>query len=230
MLSVQNLSRRYGNQIALTDVNFQMKEGELLFIIGHSGAGKSTIMKLLTLEERPTSGDIYFQGLPLAHITNSEIPFYRRHLGLVFQGHHLLHDRNIFDNVALPLIIHGYPIAEIKRRVRIALQHVGLANRETAFPKHLSGGQQQRVGIARALVHGPQLLLADEPTGNLDPELSLEIMGLFRQFTTMGMSVIVTTHDLALATKFAKRMLHLEGGRLINKESQVHEFGVEYAD
>lgn len=226
MLSVHKLTKSYGNRFALDELSFQMRQGEVLFVTGHSGAGKSTLLRLLGLMDQPTSGEIYFQGAPITQLTQSQKPLYRRQLGMVFQDHQLLLDRNIFDNVALPLAITGARFRYIEQRVQRVLGLVGLGGRETYFPHELSTGEQQRVGIARALVHKPQLLLADEPTGNLDPDLSLDIMSLFQEFAALGVGVIIATHDITLVGKYAKRLLHLKRGHLYNEENASHQMGV----
>ncbi|HBF07380.1 MAG TPA: cell division ATP-binding protein FtsE [Gammaproteobacteria bacterium] len=226
MLSVHKLTKSYGNRFALDELSFQMRQGEVLFVTGHSGAGKSTLLRLLGLMDRPTSGEIYFHGEPVSQLTPSQMPLYRRQLGMVFQDHQLLMDRNIFDNVALPLAITGAHFKYIEQRVRRVLGLVGLSGRETYFPHELSTGEQQRVGIARALVHKPQLLLADEPTGNLDPDLSLDIMSLFQEFASLGVGVVIATHDITLVGKYAKRLLHLKRGHLYNEENNAHQMGV----
>ena len=227
MLSIQNVCKAYpGSPFELRDLNFQMRAGEVLFITGHSGAGKSTLLRMLGQLEGVDLGEIYFFGVPISKVPKRQMPYYRRLLGMVFQDHQLLLERNVFDNVALPLGVAGVEPDLIKRCVRQALAKVGLAGRETYFPSQLSTGQQQRVGIARAIVHQPKLILADEPTGNLDPDLSLEIMSLFQQIASSGTSVIVATHDISLVTRFAKRLLHLSRGHLMNAETETHELGV----
>ena len=208
MICFDNLSKRYpGGFEALKNVSFEMDAGEMAFLTGHSGAGKSTLLKMLMLMERPTSGN-------LNRLSNSQIPIYRRQVGVVFQNHQLLLDRTVFDNVALPLQVSGYPSSEIGRRVRAALDGVGLLEKEQQKPVALSGGEQQRVGIARAVVHKPRILLADEPTGNLDPELSSEIMALFRRFQNVGVTVLIATHDITLINRMQLRIMHLEEGEL----------------
>jgi cell division transport system ATP-binding protein len=191
-----------------------MDAGEMAFLTGHSGAGKSTLLKMLMLMERPTSGNLLINGKNLNRLSNSQIPIYRRQVGVVFQNHQLLLDRTVFDNVALPLQVSGYPSSEIGRRVRAALDGVGLLEKEQQKPIALSGGEQQRVGIARAVVHKPRILLADEPTGNLDPELSSEIMALFRRFQNVGVTVLIATHDITLINRMQLRIMHLEEGEL----------------
>ena len=215
MICFDNLSKRYpGGFEALKNVSFEMDAGEMAFLTGHSGAGKSTLLKMLMLMERPTSGNLLINGKNLNRLSNSQIPIYRRQVGVVFQNHQLLLDRTVFDNVALPLQVSGYPSSEIGRRVRAALDGVGLLEKEQQKPIALSGGEQQRVGIARAVVHKPRILLADEPTGNLDPELSSEIMALFRRFQNVGVTVLIATHDITLINRMQLRILHLEEGEL----------------
>jgi cell division transport system ATP-binding protein len=186
----------------------------MAFLTGHSGAGKSTLLKLIALLERPSRGQVLINGLNLARIGRRRIPYFRRNIGIIFQDHQLLFDRTVFDNVALPLIIAGQPHREIGRRVRASLDKVGLLGKEKAYPITLSGGEQQRVGIARAVVNKPPLLLADEPTGNLDPELSREIMAIFEDFSQVGVTVLVASHDLALISSLPYRRLTLAQGRL----------------
>ncbi|MGB1243945.1 MAG: cell division ATP-binding protein FtsE [Porticoccaceae bacterium] len=215
MICFDNLSKRYpGGFEALKNVSFEMDAGEMAFLTGHSGAGKSTLLKMLMLMERPTSGNLLINGKNLNRLSNSQIPIYRRQVGVVFQNHQLLLDRTVFDNVALPLQVSGYPSSEIGRRVRAALDGVGLLEKEQQKPVALSGGEQQRVGIARAVVHKPRILLADEPTGNLDPELSSEIMALFRRFQNVGVTVLIATHDITLINRMQLRIMHLEEGEL----------------
>ncbi len=198
----------------MSRVSFELDDGEMVFLTGHSGAGKSTLMKLIIVMERASQGQVFVQGINVNRVADRQIPALRRNIGVVFQNHQLLFDRSVFDNVALPLIISGFPQREVGRRVRAALSKVGLADRERALPVMLSGGEQQRVGIARAVVNRPQLLLADEPTGNLDPELSREIMSLFYQFNQVGVTVMVATHDLDLVARMKKRELVLHEGQM----------------
>ena len=219
MISFKQVSKRYssGHQ-ALKLISFNLAKGEMAFLTGHSGAGKSTLLKLICLMERPTAGQIIINEKDFASVKSRHIPYIRRNIGMIFQDHRLLFDRTVFDNVALPLIISGYPHKEIGRKVRGALDKVGLLSKEKLLPIMLSGGEQQRVGIARAVVNKPPLLLADEPTGNLDPELSAEIMDLFAQFNQVGVSVLIASHDLSLIAKLKYRMLILKQGRLISGE------------
>ena len=186
----------------------------MAFLTGHSGAGKSTLLKLIMLMERPSGGQLRVNGKNLNRLHKSQIPYYRRRVGVVFQNHQLLFDRTVFDNVALPMQVSGAQHRDIERRVRAALDKVGLLNKEKLNPVQLSGGEQQRIGIARAVVHTPRILLADEPTGNLDPSLSVEIMTLFEDFRNVGVSVLVATHDIALISSMGERVLTLDHGRL----------------
>ena len=215
MICFDNLSKRYPSGFeALRNVSFTMDVGEMAFLTGHSGAGKSTLLKMLMLMERPTSGNLLINGKNLNRLSTAQIPMYRRQVGVVFQNHQLLLDRTVFENVALPLQVSGYPAVEIGRRVRAALDGVGLLDKERERPMTLSGGEQQRVGIARAVVHKPRILLADEPTGNLDPELSSEIMALFRRFQSVGVTVLIATHDISLINRMQLRIMRLEDGGL----------------
>ncbi len=215
MIQFSGVYKRYPNHFeALSGLSFQLKKGEMAFLTGHSGAGKSTLLKLIALIERATYGQIVVNDLNLTRLPKRKVPYYRRNIGIVFQDHHLLHDRTVFDNVALPLVIAGESHREIGRRVRAALDKVGLLSKERHFPISLSGGEQQRVGIARAVVNRPPILLADEPTGNLDPELSREIMHLFEQFNQVGTTVFIATHDLELIHTLPYRHITLASGRL----------------
>ena len=216
MIQFQNIGKRYLSGVeALSHISFSMSPGEMAFLTGHSGAGKSTVLKLLILMERPSEGALNVAGQDIGKLHATRIPFYRRHIGVVFQDHQLLPERNVFDNVALPLRICGYPERDLARRVRAALDKVGLLTKEKHFPLSLSGGEQQRVGIARAVVNKPPLLIADEPTGNLDPDLSAEIMALFQEFSRVGVTVLIATHDLELVHRFSRREMVLQRGRLI---------------
>ncbi len=202
MIQFNNVSKRYENgHDALKHVNMNLDKGEMAFLTGHSGAGKSTLLKLISLVERSTRGEVLVNGIDLSKVPNRRIPYVRRNIGMIFQDHRLLFDRSVYDNVALPLIIAGYQHKEIGRRVRAALDKVGLLTKEKLEPIMLSGGEQQRVGIARAIVNKPPIVLADEPTGNLDPELSTEIMGLFQQFNQVGVSLLIASHDLGLIAR-----------------------------
>lgn len=215
MIRFSEVYKRYSNQHeALSGLSFELKKGEMAFLTGHSGAGKSTLLKLIALIERSSHGQVWVNNQNLTRLPKWKVPYYRRKIGLVFQDHNLLHDRTVFDNVALPLIIAGENHREIGRRVRAALDKVGLLGKERSLPIALSGGEQQRVGIARAVVNRPPVLLADEPTGNLDPALSREIMDLFEQFNQVGVTVFIATHDLELINQMPYRRITLEQGRL----------------
>lgn len=215
MIRFEQVSKRYpGGFEALSNVNFSLKKGEMAFLTGHSGAGKSTLLKLIALLEWPTSGQLIVNGLHLNHLKKRDVAAHRSQIGITFQSPYLLNDRTVFDNVALPLQIQGMPYPMIAKRVHAALDMVGLLRKEKMMPLHLSGGEQQRVGIARAVVHKPALLLADEPTGNLDPKLTTEIMSLFEQFNQVGVSVLIATHDLALIARMKHRIVLLKGGRM----------------
>ena len=217
MIHFEKVTKRYEDGYeALSELSFHVSQGEMAFLTGHSGAGKSTLLKLIMLMERVTRGKVTVSGRDLAEIKRRKTPYYRRNIGLVFQDHQLLFDRSVFDNVALPLVISGADPRDIGRRVRAALDKVGLLSKEKLLPLALSGGEQQRVGIARAVVNRPALLLADEPTGNLDPELSAEIMRLFEQFNQVGVTVMIATHDLSLIARMKHRILTLQQGRLMS--------------
>tara|TARA_Y100001001_G_C8001675_1_gene306508 strand:+ start:477 stop:1169 length:693 start_codon:yes stop_codon:yes gene_type:complete len=216
MIEFRQVTKRYdSDHTALRQVNFHLDRGELAFLTGHSGAGKSTLLKLIMVMERPTAGEVIVGGQKLNSLPRRQIPYIRRHIGVVFQNHQLLFDRTVFDNVAMPLEVMGASPDDIGRRVRAALDKVGLLNKEKMNPMQLSGGEQQRVGIARAVVNKPPVLLADEPTGNLDPELSADIMHLFTEFSQVGVTVLIATHDIALIDQMNKRRLTLDHGRMI---------------
>jgi cell division transport system ATP-binding protein len=217
MIRFDNVSKRYESGLdALKRVNFELEAGEMAFLTGPSGAGKSTLLKLLMLMERPSSGTLLINGKNLNRLSRSSIPSYRRQIGVVFQNHQLLSDRTVFDNVALPLQILGYPSSETGRRVRAALDGVGLLDKEAKSPLTLSGGEQQRVGIARAVVHKPKILLADEPTGNLDEETGKSIEALLFEINKeKGTTLIIVTHDLELAQK-THQIIKIKGGTIIH--------------
>jgi cell division transport system ATP-binding protein len=217
MIRFDRVSKRYaGGCQALSELSFEIDASEMLFLTGHSGAGKSTLLRLIGLLERPSRGSILMQGTNLSKVRKRGVPFVRRQVGMIFQDHRLLHDRTVFDNVAMPLVIAGVRRGELGRRVRAALDKVNLLDKERMFPLTLSGGEQQRVGIARAIVARPPVVLADEPTGNLDPGLSAGIMQLFAQLNETGMCVIIASHDLELVRRMNRRVLVLENGRLID--------------
>ena len=215
MISLSHVSKRYpGGHEALHDVGFAIAAGELVIITGHSGAGKTTLLKLLVAIERPTSGSVIVNGQNVGALKPRAVPFLRRKFGLVFQDHKLLFDRNVYENVALPLHIAGYSARDAARRVRAALDNVALLPHEKALPITLSGGEQQRLCIARALVHRPAIILADEPTGNLDAEYATEIGGLFRSFSQVGVTVVIATHDQALLARLRPRVVALRQGKV----------------
>lgn len=216
MIRFDQVSKRYeGGHEALSQLSFEVAAGEMAFVTGHSGAGKSTLLKLLGLIERPSHGVVTLEGQNLAKVGRSGIPKLRRRVGMVFQDHRLLMDRTVFANVELPLMIGGMAPNERSKRVRAALEKVGLLSYERQLPATLSAGEQQRVGIARAIVAKPMLLIADEPTGNLDPTLAVEIMGLFAEFQSVGTTVLIASHDLPLIKKMKKRVIVLDHGRLV---------------
>lgn len=216
MISFKNVNKTYpGGFLALKQVSFELKAGEMAFLTGHSGAGKSTLLKLMSLMEKPSSGSIQINGTELANIKYKQVPYVRRGIGMIFQHHNLLMDRTVFDNVALPLIIEGYGAKEIRKRVEAALEKVHLTSKIRCYPYMLSGGEQQRVGIARAIVNKPPLILADEPTGNLDPKLSLDIIKLFEEFNAVGVTVLIATHDLGLIARMKYRTLTIKQGTMI---------------
>jgi cell division transport system ATP-binding protein len=216
MLSFKQVYKRYPDAgEALSDVSFHLDKGEMAFLTGRSGAGKSTLLKLVAMMEKSTRGKVILDGHNLSTISEWRIPYLRRHLGLIFQDYKLLNDRTVSDNVALPLIVSGVNHQEISRRVRAALDKVGLLGKERKYPLALSGGEQQRVGIARAIVNKPRLILADEPTGNLDPELSMEVMLMFEEFKRVGVTVLIATHDIDLINSLGYRVLKLDKGHLL---------------
>lgn len=215
MIHFDHVCKRYaGGHDAVSELSFHIDPGEMVFLTGHSGAGKSTLLKLIALIERPSRGQIVINGQNLGAVKRRHVPYYRRQIGVIFQDHKLLTDRTVFDNVALPLIIQGLRLAEIGRRARAALDQVGLLGKEREYPLALSSGEQQRVGIARAVVNRPPVLIADEPTGNLDPALSRDIMELFQRFNQVGVTVLIASHDHRLIAGLGKRVLGLEQGRL----------------
>lgn len=222
MITFDNVAKRYpGGYEALSGVSLHLDPATMTFLTGHSGAGKSTLLKLITLIERPSHGQIIVNGKNFSRVRRRQIPYLRRDIGIIFQNHKLLNDRTIFDNVALPLVIAGYSHREVQRRVRAALDKVSLLGKENAFPIMLSGGEQQRVGIARAVVNKPPVILADEPTGNLDPELSEEIMHLFEQFNQVGVTVLIASHDLDLIDRMGFPVLTLDHGRLVSNKAPI---------
>ena len=218
MIRFDHVFKRYPNgRDALSGVSFNIESGALTFLTGHSGAGKSSILKLIALIERPSRGQVIVNSQNTSGVKPRGIPHFRRQIGMVFQDHKLLHDRPVADNVALPLVIAGVPRREIDKRVRAALDQVGLLGREKSRPLELSTGEQQRVGIARAVVAKPTLLIADEPTGNLDPELALEVMKLFKRFSEVGVTVVIASHDVHLIDQVGARRIVLSKGCVVGE-------------
>jgi cell division transport system ATP-binding protein len=216
VIRFEQVTKRYPQRgDALKGLSFELKPGEMAFLTGHSGAGKSTLLRLIGLLERPTRGRVTVNGRDLASLPRRHIPAHRREIGMIFQYHRLLPERSVFDNVALPLVVAGMHRREIGRRARAALDQVGLLRFERALPLTLSSGEQQRVGIARAVVARPPVILADEPTGNLDPALSREIFHLFERFHQVGVSLLIATHDMELVASMGHRTLRLHEGRLV---------------
>ena len=216
MITFDNVSMRYADgREALSEINFEIGRGEIAFVAGHSGAGKSTLLKLILAIETCSVGQVIVNGSNINRLASRRVPFHRRQIGAVFQDHQLLIDRTVGENVALPLRICGFNSSEAKRRVRAALDKVGLLSKERLYPPSLSGGEQQRVGIARAVVNRPSIILADEPTGNLDPELSAEVMHVFQQFRNVGVSLLIASHDTTLISRLNYRTLTLRKGQLV---------------
>lgn len=216
MIQFEQVSKVYsGGHMALQKVSFHLHAGEMAFLTGHSGAGKSTLLKLISVQERPSDGRILFNRQDLSTISRADIPFVRRQIGMIFQDHRLLLDRTVFHNVAIPLEIAGMSPRDIQKRVMAALDKVHLHDKAQHYPMMLSGGEQQRVGIARAIVTMPPLLLADEPTGNLDTDLAHEIMRLFRELNDLGVAVLIASHDQGLIEESGQRKLVLQEGRLV---------------
>jgi cell division transport system ATP-binding protein len=215
MIVFDKVAKRYPNgREALAGVSLRVNPGEMVFLTGKSGAGKSSVLKLIALLERPTRGTVLVNGRNTNTLRSGHIPAFRRNIGVVFQDHKLLADRPVYDNVALPLIVSNTPMREIDKRVRAALDQVGLLGKERMLPLELSVGEQQRVGIARAVVSKPPLLIADEPTGNLDPDLAREVMRLFKRFQDVGVTVVVATHDVDLVRELGQREIHIENGKV----------------
>ena len=221
MIRLEDVTKRYpGGHDALKGLSLSVETGEMVFVTGHSGAGKSTLLRLIALIERPSSGQVIVDGVNTRRVSRRRIPGYRRQIGMVFQDHKLLYDRPVFDNVALPLVIAGIGHREAARKVRAALDQVSLLHKEKQAPETLSSGEQQRVGIARAIVSRPKLLIADEPTGNLDPDLSLEVMRIFRRFNEVGVTLLIASHDIALIDQLGCRRIALEDGSLQVEEEE----------
>ncbi len=207
-----------GGNEALRNINLHIEQGAMVYIAGRSGAGKSTLLRLVALIDRHSRGQIIVNGQNLARVRNARIPIFRRHIGFMFQDHRLLNDRTVFDNVALPLVIAGSRHREIRKRVQAALDKVSLLAKVNSYPMALSGGEQQRVGVARAVVHRPAILLADEPTGNLDPTLSWDTMKLFEQFNQVGVTVLIASHDIDMVRRMSKRIITLKKGRILTHD------------
>jgi cell division transport system ATP-binding protein len=221
MIQLDDVTKRFpGGQEALSGLSLAVDKGDMLFVTGHSGAGKSTLLRLIALIERPTSGQVIVDGQNTRRVKRRKIPAYRRQIGMVFQDHKLLDDRPVSDNVALPLVIAGVGHREAGRRVRAALDQVGLLHKENQNPETLSAGEQQRVGIARAIVTRPKLLIADEPTGNLDPDLSLEVMRIFRRFNEVGVTLLIASHDISLIDRMGCSRIELDAGKLVEREEE----------
>jgi cell division transport system ATP-binding protein len=223
IIQFHDVSYRYpGADEVLSQLTFALGEGEMAFLTGPSGAGKSTLLRLIAALIKPNRGQVVVMGQNVTALKPGQIPTLRQQLGLIFQNFKLLYDRTVFDNVALPLVIRGYGHADIGKRVRAALDSVGLLGKEKVYPIRLAGGEQQRVGIARAIVTKPAILLADEPTGNLDPQMAREVMQIFARFNEVGVSVLVATHAIDLITQFDYRILHLQKGRLSDERPVGH--------
>ncbi len=222
MITFDHVTKRYpGSHEALTDVSFMIEQGEMVYVTGHSGAGKSTLLKLMAAIERPTSGTVLINNQNVSKLKEATLPYIRRMFGLVFQDHKLLYDRNCYHNVALPLAVNGITGHEAGKRIRAALDKVGLLDKEKAMPITLSGGEQQRLAIARAVVSRPSILIADEPTGNLDRNYAEDILQLFNAFQQVGVTVIIATHDALGNANYQNKVLHLNQGRLVNIEAAV---------
>ena len=219
MLRMTNISKVYQNgSVALEDVNIHIEPGEFVFIVGPSGAGKSTFFKMLFREIQPTSGIIEVNGINILELTDKEIPYYRRQLGIIFQDYRLLPDRTVYENVAFAMQVIETPHRKIKRRVMNVLDLVGLRSRANAYPNELSGGEQQRIAIARAIVNNPALVIADEPTGNLDPDTSWEIMSIFKEINDNGTTIVMATHAKEIVDAMAKRVIAIEKGHIVRDE------------
>ncbi len=217
MIVLDNVTKRYpGSQEALSNVSFSINQGEMVYVTGHSGAGKSTLLKLVAAIERPTNGTVLINNQNVSQLRESALPYIRRKFGLVFQDHKLLYDRNCYHNVALPLAINGITGTDAGKRIRAALDKVGLLNKEKAMPITLSGGEQQRLAIARAVVSRPSILIADEPTGNLDKNYADDILNLFSAFQQVGVTVIIATHDALGTANHDQKILHLDHGHLVD--------------
>ena len=220
MITFENVSKVYQGKNALNNVNFHLEQGEMAFLTGHSGAGKSTMLKLIHHIEAPSRGTVQVNGIDVDNLRASGIPKHRRNIGIIFQNPHLLNKHTVYENVAMPLIITRYRDDEIAKRVRAALNKVGLLDKEKRYPGELSAGERQRVSIARAIVNKPALVLADEPTGNLDPALSLDIMRLFQSLNAVGVTLLIATHDLALIAPLNHRIITLKEGQIAGDNNE----------
>ncbi len=221
MIDFANVTKVYPNgTVALKDVNFHVEKGEFVFVVGHSGAGKSTLLKLILREEKPTEGDIRVAGYDLVHMKNRKIPYLRRNLGVVFQDFRLIPTMTAYENVAFAMRVTNIPSKDIRKRVPYILHLVGLSDKAQVYPDELSGGEQQRVALARALVHNPQIIIADEPTGNIDPELSFEIMELLNAINNLGTTVLVVTHERDLVREFHRRTIRIESGGIVGDTAE----------
>lgn len=224
MIILKHVRKQYSSgHDALRNINLSIAQGEMVFLTGKSGAGKSTLLKLIALLERPTAGKVLFDGQDLADIATRHIPYFRRRIGFIFQSPMLLHDRSVFENIALPLVISGYQEGEITKRVQASLDMVGLLKKGSQPPQNLSSGEQQRIGIARAIVTRPEVILADEPTGNLDPELSRDIMTLFDRLHQVGITLAIATHDLALINTMPHRKIELHKGSVVQDMPEAEQ-------
>lgn len=220
MLRMENVSKVYpGGSVALKDVDIHIKPGEFVFVVGPSGAGKSTFIKMLFREVLPTTGSIFVNGVDILSLTPKEIPYMRRQLGIIFQDYRLLPDRTVYENVAFAMQVIETPHRKIKRRVLNVLDLVGLRHRANAYPNELSGGEQQRIAIARAIVNDPILVIADEPTGNLDPETSWDIMEIFKEINASGTTIVMATHDKEIVDAMGKRVVAIEHGNIVRDEA-----------
>ncbi len=221
MILMKNIYKEYpGGAKALLDVNIHIQKGDFVFLVGPSGAGKSTFIKMLLREVLPTSGDLFVAGYNIPALTPPEVPFLRRSLGIIFQDYRLLPERTVYENVAFAMQVIEAPYREIKKRTNMVLDLVGLRNRTRAYPNELSGGEQQRIAIARAIVNSPQLVIADEPTGNLDPETSWEIMNIFETISAAGTTIIMATHDKTIVDAMGKRVVAIENGYIVRDEEK----------
>lgn len=217
MIRFENVSKIYSNgTVALKNVDFYAKESEFVFVLGASGSGKSTFLKLITREETPTSGKVFVAGEDVTKISKNKVPYLRRKMGIVFQDFRLIKNMNVFDNVAFAMRVTGASEKEIKKRVPYILALVGLSKKEKSMPSQLSGGEQQRVGLSRALVNNPKLIIADEPTGNIDPDMSFEILELLNEINKMGTTILMVTHEVALAQRFNKRVVEINKGKVVS--------------